>query len=327
MSTASFARGGLLRSGVSLLDKNVERMLAEPWGAPQAGAMYNTEVLESLCEQFSRLQPQARRGALQATLFMRRGLADLQPSARRLVDLAAHDSDQWVGVIAHALAGLKERFDLCQLQKDVPAVADALRIIREKITEDGTPDTYRPLEEMYLSPRLLAAAGAPPCEGKHSHGHFTLRERREPKKRQVGGVSLAASRHSTQNAGFTDVLGDTYRARSSATTASQFPGHRRPVASASTSMFAPPSRKHTSAASFLRDAGPRRTLTAIGAGRGTGTQTGKSTRTMMIDIDEAKQLGTTASHENLQKKVVAEDKEKKRQKEQEEKERRLQRVV
>ena len=122
MSTASLARSGLPRSGCSLLDKNVERMLAQPWGAPQAGSMFNAEVLESLCEQFSRLQPQARRGALQATLFMRRGMADLQPSVRKLVDLASRDSDQWVGVIAHALAGVKERFDLYQLQKDVPAV-------------------------------------------------------------------------------------------------------------------------------------------------------------------------------------------------------------
>ena len=39
-----------------------------------------------------------------------------------LVDLAVDDKDQWVSLIARALGGLKDRFDLGQLQKDVPAV-------------------------------------------------------------------------------------------------------------------------------------------------------------------------------------------------------------
>ena len=110
--------------GSTLLDKNVERLLSEPWGAAQAGVQYNKEVLGSLCEQFSRLQPQARRGALQGTLFMRKGQRDsLKEEVRTLVDLATNDKDQWVSLIARALIGLRERFDLQQLQQDVPAVS------------------------------------------------------------------------------------------------------------------------------------------------------------------------------------------------------------
>ena len=46
----------------------------------------------------------------------------LSEDIRVLVDLAVDDKDQWVSLIARALGGLKERFDLRQLQQDVPAV-------------------------------------------------------------------------------------------------------------------------------------------------------------------------------------------------------------
>ena len=111
--------GGYRGNGSTMLDKNVERLLSEPWGAAQAGVQYNKEVLGSLCEQFSRLEPQARRGALQGTLFMRKGQrVSLKNEVRTLVDLATDDKDQWVSLIARALGGLRERFDLQQLQQD-----------------------------------------------------------------------------------------------------------------------------------------------------------------------------------------------------------------
>ena len=120
------AMAGLPRSGPvggTLLDRNVEKILSEPWGAAKAGVHYNKETLESLCDQFARLEPQARRGALQGTLFMRQSQrVSLSEDIRVLVDLAVDDKDQWVSLIARALGGLKERFDLRQLQQDVPAV-------------------------------------------------------------------------------------------------------------------------------------------------------------------------------------------------------------
>ena len=110
-------------SGGTLLDRNVELLLSEPWGAVKAGVHYNKETLGSLCDQFARLEPQARRGALLGSIFSRQSQQKtLRAEIRSLVDLAVHDKDQWVSLIARALGGLKERFDLGQLQKDVPAV-------------------------------------------------------------------------------------------------------------------------------------------------------------------------------------------------------------
>jgi len=282
-----------------MLDKNVERLLSEPWGAAQAGVQYNKEVLGSLCEQFSRLEPQARRGALQGTLFMRKGQRDsLKNEVRTLVDLATDDKDQWVSLIARALGGLRERFDLQQLQQDVPAVADAVASIRDKIQVDGTPDSYRPMEEMYLSPRLLAAAGAPPCEASApTHGHFTPRARREPKKRFAGTATASVAPKTTVQAS-------------------------RP---ASTSMFAPPSRKP--AVSFLRDTGPSSKKTGaasaksfLSRGRDTGT------KTMMIDVNEAAALGQVMGEDlnkaqrELEKKEEQEAREQARERERVERE-------
>ena len=110
-------------AGGARLDKNVERLLSEPWGAAKAGVHYNKETLASLCDEFARLEPQARRGALQGTLFMRQSQREsLHEEVRHLVNLAVDDKDQWASLIARALGGLKERFDLQQLQQDVPAV-------------------------------------------------------------------------------------------------------------------------------------------------------------------------------------------------------------
>ena len=134
-----YAAGGGFRtnSGTALLDKHVEKLLSEPWGAAKAGLYYNKETLGSLCEEFSRLEPQARRGALQGTLFMRQGQRHrLEAEVRSLVDLGSGDKDQWVNLIARALGGLTERFDLQQLQQDVPAVSftfsRVLAVLRDK---------------------------------------------------------------------------------------------------------------------------------------------------------------------------------------------------
>jgi len=78
--------------------------------------------------------------------------------------------------------------------------------------------------------------------------------------------------------------------------------------SAPASMFAPPSRKPAASTSFLRDSGPVKRPTsgllaggakAFLAARKGGDSGG--TKTMMIDVSEAAQLGTAGLAEDLQK--------------------------
>jgi len=223
----------------------------------------------------------------------------LRAEIRSLVDLAVHDKDQWVSLIARALGGLKERFDLGQLQKDVPAVAGALASIRNKIQAEGTPDSFRPLEETYLSPRLLCAAQAPAPDAGDAHAHFTLRARREPKRR----LPTTSSHHK----GLSHVSSNPdLSVRAAVGNAA-----RRPSPSAS--MFAPPSRKPT--ASFLLNTAPPRRPSVTGGvaakshlsrGRESGHSGG--TKTMMIDVSEAAQLGTVKG-EDLRVEAAQKEKE------------------
>ena len=64
---------------------------------------------------------------------------------------------------------------------------------------DGIPRLMS-AQEMYLSPRLLAAAGAPLRDAaSEPHAHFTLRTRREPKRRLAGSASQKTLAQSTSH--------------------------------------------------------------------------------------------------------------------------------
>jgi hypothetical protein len=55
---------------------------------------------------------------------MRKGQrSGLNDEVEDLVAVATDDKDQWASLIARALGGLKQRFDLQRLQQDVPAVS------------------------------------------------------------------------------------------------------------------------------------------------------------------------------------------------------------
>lgn len=154
---------------------------------------------------------------------------------------------------------------------------------------------------MYLSPRLLAQAGAPPQEGSTQHSHFTLRSRREPKKRLVSSASQ-------KSLPLTNSVSDL-----SARAVGQ-PVPRRPLPSAAASMFAPPSRKPSP--SFLRDSGPvKRSASGVSAKSFLSRGRESSTKTMMIDVSEAAQLGTVKGED-----LRAEEALKEKQREKEERE-------
>jgi hypothetical protein len=178
-------------------------------------------------------------------------------------------------------------------------------------------------QEMYLTPRLLAAAGAPLRDAaSEPHAHFTLRTRREPKRRLAGSASQKTLAQSTSH-------GSDLAARA---TVAQ-PIARRPASSAAASMFAPPSRKPSP--SFLRDSGPTRRPAGGAAAKSMLSNRGResSTKTMMIDVSEAAQLGTVKGEDLLAEEAQKEklraqqERELKRKQEQDERQRRIQRMM
>ena len=174
------------------------------------------------------------------------------------------------------------------------------------------------MQETYLSPRLLAAAGAPAPDSAPAHAHFTLRTRREPKRRLPTVSSHKGSlAHASSNPDL-------------AARAASANAVRRPASSAAVSMFAPPARKP--GASFLRDSAPRRGGAASAKSFLSRAREG-STKTMLIDVSEAAQLGTVkgedlrAEQARREKEEAARERELKRAREQEEKQERVRKMM
>ena len=105
---------------LSPADKNLNMMPLFHVGGVVRNVLAVAEALSADHETYEVL---LHSGALQGTLFMRQSQREsLHEEVRHLVNLAVDDKDQWASLIARALGGLKERFDLQQLQQDVPAV-------------------------------------------------------------------------------------------------------------------------------------------------------------------------------------------------------------
>ena len=130
--------------------------------------------------------------------------------------------------------------------------------------------TYRPKEEMYLPARYDAGANA----AATTHGHFTLRERRQPRKK----ATVARAGQSSFDAA-PSKAGDASGGRTS-----------------TSSMFVP-ARKPTGGASFLRDTGRVGSFNAARSGasvRAGGGMPRPGSKTMVIDVTEAAELGKSA---------------------------------
>ena len=169
-------------------------------------------------------------------------------------------------------------------------VSAAVKSIREALAErPETTKSYRPKEEIYLTQTEIP---------KTEHGHFTLRERRQPKKKPGMARSVTS--------------GVDIKSR-----AMEFAASR----SQTSSIFAP-SRKPTSkSASFLRDTGRASSF-------GSRSRMGDTSRpgSMVIDVAEAAQLGASQSGDPLRQQAQ-EERERKRLREKEEKEKRIQRLM
>jgi len=198
------------------------------------------------------------------------------PFARALADAGADDSDEWVRAISCAVRGAAEgdnRFDLDGLRASVPAVSQAVTSIREAIHDAEKAKgvtTYRPKEEMYLPARDDAGANA----AATTHGHFTLRERRQPRKK----ATVARAGQSSFDAA-PSKAGDASGGRTS-----------------TSSMFVP-ARKPTGGTSFLRDTGRVGSFNAARSGasaRAGGGMPRPGSKTMVIDVTEAAELGKSA---------------------------------
>lgn len=320
--------------------RDLERALAEPWPSHRCATALDEEVVNALKQRFSIMTPFSRRGALYAAL-----LASKTTHAEALAAIAREDSDEWARATARVMDEGGGRFSCERLLTNVPTVRaretrandagrgafsfasrgcpanpnasnardervadgcardstflsqvnDALRSIRETIASVDEVRVKPPRADAYLTP-----VSQPPAT---TSKHFTLRERRTPKKKPTTTARGVLS-------------------KTDAATAS------RTQTSGTSSIFAP-SRKPTSAgASFLRDTGRAGSVSARARASGLGGAAAArgGSKTMVIDVAEAAQLGASQNADPLRAQAQ-EERERKRQREKEAKEQRIQRLM
>ena len=163
-------------------------------------------------------------------------------------------------------------------------------------------------------------------DGAETHAHFTMRQRKQPKKRLISVSSSVTLKPSSAS--------------------SVTPSHATQVGG---SMFAPPSRKpNPAAASFLRNTSTKRPADGPAGGLSAKDflkrKQASANRSMMIDVQEAAKLGTVIGEDlrreeeerekkkereerELKRKQEQEEREARKLKEQEEKQRRIQRMM
>lgn len=165
-----------------------------------------------------------------------------------------------------------------------------MRAVKETIAHSqGKGKTLRPLADAYLTKTEPTA-----------HGHFTLRERREPKKRPISSGSRGA------------IVASDGSLQANRAQANIFAPSRKPTA--------------TAGASFLRDTGRSGSIGAARSRVGGGIPRPGS-KTMVIDVAEAAQLGATSQIDDPLRAQAQEERDRKRQREKEAKEQRMQRLM
>jgi hypothetical protein len=158
-----------------------------------------------------------------------------------------------------------------KISQAVTSIREAIRAAETTTTTTGARRrrrAYAPVEAMYLPKTTDDDVDA------SAHGHFTLRERRQPRKKPTGGARGGQSSFEAAPAKASDASGRT----------------------STTSMFVP-ARKPTGGASFLRDTGRVGSFNASRGGAGARASTGMprpGSKTMLIDVAEAAELGKSA---------------------------------
>lgn len=174
-----------------LLPAWIQTKLEEPWmelGKRSDAQHIGDSALRALGARFPRLESTARLNAialLAVYLPTLGGDADeprrdaLEAVRKAVADVPLSDDDDWAKVICAAIgSGARDSIDVKAVIEAQPAVGETLTALHEKATEDApavTDGRFRPLEEVLLSPALLAQLGAPNSGSAVSHKHFVLR--------------------------------------------------------------------------------------------------------------------------------------------------------
>lgn len=165
--------------------------LSSEWSASSVTGQLSETVITYLSssEKWKALDAQVRTRLVLSPLFLRlKELSDLQPSLSTLKTTASADKDDWVRCIAAAVGPYDGRLHINEVIHMNSMVKHTLEEVCRQ-GKDADPDVYRPLEEKFLSKRIVRTlnvlqginadarndgVGGPMLPSSHSH--FVPRE-------------------------------------------------------------------------------------------------------------------------------------------------------
>ncbi|KAK9818019.1 hypothetical protein WJX72_005734 [[Myrmecia] bisecta] len=120
----------------------------------------------------------------------------MRPQLLELADAAVADKEEWVHIIGRSVGRLEGQLDLQGVLQESTVVRDTVAELRHRLeatgAEQASTSNFRPLEEAYLSRRLVG--GALPSQGTHrQHAHFLLRDGAVPVSPQRPQQVVAAA--------------------------------------------------------------------------------------------------------------------------------------
>ncbi|CAL5218767.1 g486 [Coccomyxa viridis] len=216
--------------------------LSGDWSAPEYARFLTKDTLTELLSAFDMMEPLVRaRLLLAAASLPAEAQVAMREQLQALSSKALGDKEEWVSTMGRVLSPLDGRAHINAVMKGQAAVRDALKAL-EDVTETARLDVMRPLEEVYLTPRLRRQHDGAPIE--EPDNHFRLREGALERFMQTSRPAAANAQTAPASA----------PSAAPASAAAQDPSHpARPVASTPRPIPQPASRSAAAKSAGMND--------------------------------------------------------------------------
>lgn len=182
---------------------DISNTLSGPWSASSVAGMLTQESVSYLArrEKWDAMEPLIRAKLVLSPLFLRKGDLDaMHDSLMEIQSVARQDRNEWVHMLSSAVDGYDGRVHTDKVLEEMPQVRETVDAVVD-LAADIDPSIYRPLEEKYLSDRVLDQLGClgfsmarqGDCRKPAIHSHFTVRDSIVDQKVQQSVPSVSDS--------------------------------------------------------------------------------------------------------------------------------------
>lgn len=186
--------------------------LSGSWSASEIASTLTVELLEQMVDVFERMEPLIRVRLLIACTFLEPArFRELAIALEALIKKAGTDDHEWVRLYGQALKSMDGNLHLENALDAFPVLKATVEDLTARLdsTDSGDTSYLRPLEEQFLSPRLMAKRGVVPPD-LLQHNHFSVRSGGEETAAQLWdsrpGAAAVVAAAAVSGSKYSDVL-------------------------------------------------------------------------------------------------------------------------